>query len=72
MSDIVFLLWRNEHSMWWGPDRRGYTDNIDDAGRYSQTAAVECVVQSAFHGRVDKVTCMVTAPPGNYPNARYL
>lgn len=62
MNEIVFLLWSNKHSLWWSPDARGYTNDINEAGRYSQAAAVQHVVQSAFHGRVDRVTCMVAAP----------
>jgi hypothetical protein len=62
MSDIVFVLWSNKHGTWWRPDARGYTEDIGEAGRYSQAAAVQHVVQSAFHGKVDKVTCMVVAP----------
>lgn len=61
--NVKFLLWSNKHGMWWGPERRGYTANIDEAGRYTETAAVNAVVQSAYHGRVDQVTCMVVAPP---------
>lgn len=64
MSDLYYLLWSNKHGMWWAPDASGYTDNIDDAGLYTQAEAVEHVVQSAFQGRVDKVTCMVVALQG--------
>lgn len=59
---IFFLLWSNKHQMWWRHDARGYTHDIDEAGRYTQDEAVEHVVQSAFHGQLDKVTCMVAAP----------
>lgn len=62
MSDVVFLLWSNKHRMWWGPNRVGYTIIPAEAGRYTEAEAVECVVRSAHHGRLDQVTCMVAAP----------
>lgn len=62
MSEIVYLLWSNKHSMWWRPASRGYTDNIDEAGRYSQDEAVRKVVASAQSGQLAHVTCMVAAP----------
>ena len=62
MSDVVFLLWSGKHSAWWGPNQSGYTPSIAQAGRYSETEAVECVVRSAMSGNIDYVTCMVAAP----------
>lgn len=62
MRQIVFLLWSNKHGMWWAPDARGYGGDIEEAGRYTQDEAVGHVVQSAFHGDLAKVTCMVVAP----------
>jgi hypothetical protein len=62
VSEIVFLLWSNKHGMWWKPNEMGYTPNLDEAGRYSEDAAVECVVRSAFWGDLSKVTAMVAAP----------
>jgi hypothetical protein len=62
VSDIVYLLWSNKHGMWWRPDERGYTPNIDEAGRYGEAHAVRCVVRSANHGDLSKVTAMVAAP----------
>jgi len=35
----VYLIWSNEHAMWWGPDERGYTGVIEAAGRYTREAA---------------------------------
>ena len=58
----MFLLWSNKHSMWWRPDAHGYTQNIDEAGRYTQADAIRHVVKSAFNGDISKVTCMVVEP----------
>lgn len=59
---LTYLLWSAKHQMWWRPDERGYTANIDEAGRYTRADAVRIVAQSAFHGDLAKVTCMVAAP----------
>lgn len=61
-SPIVYLLWSNKHSMWWRPDAQGYTADIAEAGRFDHTAADRYVVQSANHGMLSAVTCMVAAP----------
>lgn len=58
----TFLLWSNKHQMWWRSAACGYTDDIAEAGRYSEADAVERVARSAYHGDVSKVTCMVAAP----------
>ena len=35
-----YLVWSNEHRAWWHPDRCGYTTSIEQAGRYTRTAAI--------------------------------
>lgn len=60
---IHFLLWSNKHGMWWRPDGRGYTDDITQAGAYTQDEAVTEVVQSAMCADRAQVTLMVAAPP---------
>ena len=38
-----YLVWSNEHAMWWKPHRCGYTAVISEAGRYSfNDATVIC------------------------------
>jgi hypothetical protein len=39
-AEPKYLVWSNEHSAWWGPDRCGYTRIIDNAGRYDRAAAL--------------------------------
>jgi hypothetical protein len=29
-----WLIWSNEHNAWWRPNAYGYTENIEEAGRY--------------------------------------
>jgi len=63
MSDgIVYLLWSNKHQMWWRASSQGYTDDIAEAGRYTEWHAIEKVRHSAFCGILAQVTCMVAAP----------
>lgn len=35
-----YLVWSNEHGAWWGPDCRGYTRTIANAGRYDRAKAL--------------------------------
>lgn len=41
-----FLVYSNEHSMWWRGGHRGYTAVIDEAGRYTRAEA-EAIVAKA-------------------------
>lgn len=59
MSD--FLIWSNEHGMWWRPARRGYTASIEEAGRYARADAEQIVAGATcdgqlVHDRTDPVT----------------
>ena len=36
-----YLIWSNQHSMWWRPDSKGYTPELAEAGRYSRGEAIE-------------------------------
>jgi hypothetical protein len=56
-----FLVWSNEHRMWWRANERGYTDSIEEAGRYSRREAEQIVASATLGGelaqrRVDPVT----------------
>lgn len=57
----AYLVWSNQHRMWWRPARRGYTEFIDEAGRYDRAEAEEIVADAALNGllavrRTDQVT----------------
>jgi len=48
MSKKGYVIWSFEHNAWWGPDKCGYTRDIQEAGRYSATDAGRIVVNSIF------------------------
>lgn len=57
----VFLVWSNQKGMWWRADRRGYTQFIDEAGRYALVEAAAIVTGATcdgllVHKRTDPVT----------------
>lgn len=37
----TYLVWSHEHGAWWRPERRGYTTDLDAAGRYSRGEAIK-------------------------------
>lgn len=61
MSEITYNLWSNKHRAWWAPQSRGYTQDQDNAGTYTEAEAIDRVVQSSMCGILDQVTCMVAA-----------
>lgn len=62
VDGVVYLLWSQMRGAWWRTDGLGYTDSIDEAGRFTEAEAVPRVVASAQSGIRDKVTFMVAAP----------
>jgi hypothetical protein len=58
---MKFLIWSNEHRMWWRANERGYTDSIEEAGRYPYEQAAKVVLSASVNGqllydRTDPVT----------------
>lgn len=47
-----FLIWSNEHRMWWRPNQRGYTDAIEEAGRYDRAEGEDIVARATLDGRL--------------------
>jgi hypothetical protein len=54
MTDI-YLIWSNEHTAWWRPDRCGYTYSITDAGRYQREEALR-ICSGANYGFIQDYT----------------
>lgn len=48
----TFLIWSNEHRMWWRAAYRGYTDSIEEAGRYPHAVAVRIVLEASANGQL--------------------
>lgn len=40
MTQEHFLIWSNEHKAWWGQNCRGYTNQVNRAGRYTREQAL--------------------------------
>jgi hypothetical protein len=60
-SDGRFLVWSNQHAMWWRPGKSGYTQVIEEAGRYLRAEAEKIVAPATCdgllrHERTDPVT----------------
>lgn len=50
---LVWLVWSNEHNAWWAPEERGYTQDMDLAGRYTEERADEICATAAIGGPVN-------------------
>jgi hypothetical protein len=49
---VSYLIWSNQHAMWWRPNERGYTQYIEEAGRYSRADAERIVNDATLGGRL--------------------
>lgn len=79
----TYLVWSNQHALWWRPRSAGYTPVIEEAGRYSRAEAEDIVRKATLdgrlqHSRTDPVSgagyvsydeVMVPAPESIAPNA---
>lgn len=45
-----YVVWSNEHSAWWGPNRAGYYTHLSAAGRYTRDEAIG-ICRNARGGR---------------------
>lgn len=59
MSD--YLIWSNQQTAWWRPAERGYTQSIEEAGRYDKPTAERIVARATcdgmlLHTRTNPVT----------------
>ena len=51
-----YLIWSIEHGAWWGPQWRGYTQDLSAAGIYSRIEA-EAILRQANLVRTNE--CMI-------------
>jgi hypothetical protein len=47
-----YLIWSNEHAMWWRENESGYTQHIDEAGRYDRADAERIVADATVGGQL--------------------
>lgn len=50
MAEQRYLIWSEEHGLWWRPGERGYTNNLCAAGLYSKERADAIVKSANGHG----------------------
>lgn len=51
---MKWLIWSNQHAMWWRANESGYTQVIDEAGRYERTAAERIVARATVDGQLTR------------------
>jgi hypothetical protein len=49
---VIFLIWSNAHAMWWRPDRAGFTQHIEEAGRYDAEQADDIIRTQTVGGKL--------------------
>lgn len=47
-----YLIWSNQHGMWWRTARAGYTAFIEEAGRYTRDQAEAIVDGTTLNGQL--------------------
>lgn len=47
---MTYLIWSIEHGAWWGPNRRGYTQDVRQDVRYSFEVAQDIVADANVVG----------------------
>lgn len=67
-SKRLYLIWSYEHDKWWKPYSQGYTEDVDEAGRYEEWEAFQIVRSANKHIDHDEVTfveCMIPVYEGD-------
>jgi hypothetical protein len=54
MNASPWLVWSNQRGMWWRANHSGYTQFIEEAGRYSRVEAEQIVRQATCDGLLKK------------------
>lgn len=61
MSDETYLIWSNEHGLWWRAGGYGYTPRLSEAGRYSHHQATD-ICTRAIPGTADRLHVLPELP----------
>lgn len=57
-----FLIYSNHHKLWWGPDGRGYTRFVEQAGRYELAATEQWLTRGCGCCLVPEVPVPAPSP----------
>lgn len=57
----IYLIWSHEHQLWWGPDGRGYTEKLSEAGRYARIQALG-ICTAAIAGTAHRMRALPELP----------
>ncbi len=49
---IRYIIWSNQHQMWWGPNGVGYTPWLEEAARYTMDGARAIVDRATLKGQL--------------------
>lgn len=63
MTDETLLIFSHKYEAWWAPDERGYTKDLDRAGRYGRADAERIVGRSCAAWMYGLVEARYDAPP---------
>lgn len=55
-----WLIWSYEHKAWWKEFCFGYTKNVAEAGRYTETAARKICYEANRHRQVTEIMVRAT------------
>lgn len=63
------VIWSFKHRKWWGPERCGYTDDLNGAGRYTAQEAADIVLDDVICNAVmlSDVVAFRKGPPQFHP-----
>lgn len=57
-KDPAWLIWSNEHGLWWKPNQRGYTQRVEEAGLYTLDEAIKICTEANFlSNQINEVLC---------------
>jgi len=48
-ENMNWLVWSNEHGMWWSPNRLGYTPRRELAGRFQIEEAIRILSEANLY-----------------------
>lgn len=51
----MYLIWSYEHDGWWKENSTGYTDDVEQAGLYTEEQASQICNEANLFGKVNEV-----------------